>query len=102
MITCPNCGWQHIGKHYAAEIDDIRMPRREADVVLRLRQAAGALVSKGQLIDFIYGDRIDGGPDTADKIVETHISRARNKIEQAGWTIEVERFRGYRLVRVER
>jgi DNA-binding response OmpR family regulator len=100
MITCPNCGFRHSGQAFAAEIDGVRLPRVQFDIILRLRQGGGALVSNAQIVDFLYGDRPDGGPLGAYNNIYTYISRAKKKIEAVGWTVIAERFRGYRLVRM--
>jgi DNA-binding response OmpR family regulator len=101
MITCPNCGFHHSGQTFAGEIDGVRLPRAEFDVIHRLRQAGGAMVSNAQLVDFLYGDRPDGGPLGAYNNIQTHVSKAKKKIEHVGWTVISERFRGYRLARLE-
>jgi DNA-binding response OmpR family regulator len=100
MIRCPNCGYSHTGRTYAPEIEAVRMPRRQADVILRLRQAAGGVVTNAQLIDFVYGDQPDGGPESASFCIQSYICKARPKIQAVGWTVTVERHIGYRLVRV--
>lgn len=54
----------------------------------------------------MYGDRSDGGPETADNIVSIQVLRLRTFLEQYGWTITSEgRGRGnkvfYRLIPLE-
>jgi DNA-binding response OmpR family regulator len=98
-ITCPNCGFHHTGSTYAPEIDGVKLPRAEYDIILRLRQAAGAIVTNDNLVDFVYGDRLDGGPENAAQCIQTYVSKANRKIRPLGWSVVAERFRGYRLVR---
>lgn len=100
MITCPNCGYHHTGEDFASEVENVRLPRVEYDVILRLRQAAGAIVTNAQLVDFVYGDRPDGGPEAAEKCIQSHVCKARKRISAVGWTVTAERFRGYRLERI--
>lgn len=100
MTICPNCGFRHANEDYASELDDVHLPHRQFDVVLRLRQARGALVTHSMLVDFVYGDDENGGPSDALACIWSHLSRARETIKKAGWTIENDRFVGYRLVRV--
>lgn len=59
------------------------------------------LVTNSRLIDVLYGDDPDGGPETADVVVKVVVSRIRKKIKKAGlhWTIETFAAQGYRLVR---
>lgn len=99
MNICPNCGYRHSGRDYAAELIDVPMPKREREVILRLSQAQGRIVPMHQIVDFLYGDEEDGGPEDARNCAQVHITKVRRKISPLGWVIEAERYRGYRLVR---
>jgi hypothetical protein len=46
-------------------------------IIVALRSAESAGCTHGQLIDVLYGDRADGGPNEAGKVVMVEISRAR-------------------------
>jgi len=98
MKPCPNCGYRHADIDYAPELDGLKMPPKERDVILRLKQAGGAQVSFSQMMDFVYGDDPEGGPLSI--ALYSHVSKARKKIMPLGWDIEAERFRGYRLVKI--
>jgi DNA-binding response OmpR family regulator len=100
MSVCPNCGYRHADKDFIPELGAMKLPNKQHDVVLRLSQAQGGWVAKPTLIDFVYGDDLNGGPDDADLCIESHIHKARAKIKPLGWTIESARFRGARLVRL--
>lgn len=100
MNICPNCGYRHTREDYAPELASVRLPRRERDLILRLSQAHGSLVHTSNLVDFIYQDEEDGGPLTADRTIHVHVTKARQRIKPHGWTIEEERYRGYKLVRL--
>jgi len=101
MTTCPNCGYRHSEEPYAEELASIRLPNLQHNILLRSRQARGAMVSNEHIVDFLYGDRPDGGPNTAKYCVESSITWIRKKIKPFGWEIRSERFVGYRLVRIE-
>lgn len=49
----------------------------KSGIIERLRAAAGAWVSAAELIDFLYRDDPDGGPETADNSLRVEISRLR-------------------------
>lgn len=100
MTACPNCGYAHADRDYAPELVDIPMQNKQKDVVLRLQQARGAYVTKDSLLHFLYGDREDGGPDSAERTFCVHICRARKSIAHTGWIIDWHRYRGYRLVKM--
>jgi DNA-binding response OmpR family regulator len=99
MTTCPNCGYQHSTSPYAPELACVRLSQLQRSVLLRLMDARGALVSNDQIVDSVYRDRSDGGPDSARNCVQSSITRIRKKIEPLGWEVTWERFSGYRLVR---
>jgi hypothetical protein len=96
---CPNCGYRHADVDYASELDGIKISPRRRDVILRLQQAKGAYVSVSAMFDFLYGADPNGGP--VSNALLSHIAMVRTKIEPLGWTIENDRARGYRLVRVK-
>jgi two-component system cell cycle response regulator CtrA len=56
---------------------------------------ARPLATKRSLQLAAYGHWIDEMP--AENIVESHISKMRHKIKRFGFTVECERFAGYRL-----
>jgi DNA-binding response OmpR family regulator len=62
-------------------------------------EAKGALVSNDQIVDSVYRDHPDGGPESARNCVQSSLTHIRKKIEPLGWEITWERFLGYRLVR---
>lgn len=97
---CPNCGFKHHDTGYAEELLDITLQNTPRRILTRLMLGNGATVSKAVIVEELYGDRPDGGPDTAEKVVESHISKLRKRIKPRGWTIRCSKFDGYRLVRV--
>jgi DNA-binding response OmpR family regulator len=85
---------------YAHELATLSLPNPERYIISRLAQEEGGIVAKPKLIDFVYRDRVDGGPSAARQTVEKYIDRVRRKISPHGWTIKAELYRGYRLVRL--
>lgn len=85
--SCPCCGG-HIGE--AASIDSvsdaISSPTRNA-ILEMLARSIGRPVRRDAMIDRLYGDRADGGPDRAVNILMVQVSRLRREIEPFGWTI---------------
>lgn len=94
---CPNCGYKH-ATVYAPELSELVLQNKRSDVLLRLQQANGAMVTVDQLVAFIYGDGDE--PETARNCVHTHVSRLKDLTQPMGWTITSQRNRGYRLVRL--
>lgn len=56
--------------------------------------------SKSVLIEKIYADDPDGGPDDAVRHLRVHIHKLRSKLEKAGFDIEVNWGVGYRLIQI--
>ena len=86
-FTCPCCGG-HIGEAapLSALVEAVSSPTRRAIVEL-LSARAGRPVMRDAILERVYGGRADGGPDTADKVIMTQVSRLRREIEPFGWTI---------------
>lgn len=61
----------------------------------------GLTLTTTQLIDGLYGDRADGGPETADLCVRVQIHKLRSKLSSVGIEIDTigygRGFEGYRL-----
>lgn len=90
-FSCPTCGG-HLGE--AAKIDDVRAAlTRPAwrTIFDLLARAPGRSVMRDTLIEALYGDRADGGPERADHVIKAHVSQLRRIIEPFGWTITVSR-----------
>lgn len=100
-VICPNCGFKHAAEPYAEELYDLRLPNLERSALARLISARGGIVSNNQLVDHLWGDSIDGGPDGARHTVMSYMSKIRRKIEPLGWSISGRKFEGYRLTRTQ-
>jgi len=97
MNTCPNCGYRH-ATTYAPELSGLVLPNKRAEVLLRLQQANGALVTADQLIEALWD--ADDEPETARNLVYGHVSKLKREIASTGWTIKSMRHQGYRLIRI--
>lgn len=98
MITCPNCGYRHADT-YAPELSELILPNHRAEVLLRLQQANGAVVTADQLIEAVWD--AEDEPETARNLVHGHLSKLKHEIAPIGWMIKSMRNRGYRLMRIE-
>lgn len=105
-FTCPCCGG-YIGEAAPVAFVAERLPvGHQARVFEAFSRRVGRPFTKESLIQTMYGDRSDGGPETADNIVSIQVLRLRTFLEQYGWTITSEgRGRGnkvfYRLIPLE-
>lgn len=85
--SCPCCGG-FIGE--AAPLDQVRervtAPARRLIFDL-ISKRPGKPVLKSVIVDRLYGNRSDGGPDSAGQVVAAMVSQLRRQIEPFGWTI---------------
>jgi two-component system OmpR family response regulator len=69
---------------------DVELQPREFELLVYLARNAGQLVTKGMLLEHVWG--FDFDPRTS--VVETHLSRLRGKLERAGAGDLVQTVRG--------
>ncbi len=74
----------------------IELSTREFDLLAYLMRHRGQVLSRGQLLDAVWGHEFD--PET--KVVETYVSTVRRKLAEGGDSAPIETIRnvGYRLV----
>lgn len=74
---------------------ELTLTAREAALLEYLLRNAGAVVSKGDVLDHVWDDRFDGDPN----IVEVYVGHLRAKVDRpfARAAIETVRGAGYRL-----
>ncbi|MCJ8518989.1 hypothetical protein ABID21_001894 [Pseudorhizobium tarimense] len=86
-FTCPCCKG-FIGE--AAPLDQVMesvtQPSRRI-ILEMLASKPGSPVLRDRILDRLYGDRADGGPDTGDHVVKAMVSQLRRQIEPFGWTV---------------
>lgn len=103
--TCPTCG-QDVNTD-AIMFDPgagivigngivISLPRREATILEYLWARPGRMITKSALFEAVY-DVLDE-PDCGEAVVESHMSKMRKKVKDAGIVIRSERFKGYQLL----
>lgn len=71
----------------------VSLTARESGVLSRLAARPGAVVSKGDLLSEVWGERADGDPH----VVEVTVNRLRSRLGPAGDGIETVVRRGYRI-----
>ena len=66
---------------------DARMPAQHRTLIEALIKAYPRRVTLDHLVDRLYGDDIDGGPDDPKQVIRAHVVRLRKKLPKYGWTI---------------
>ncbi|PTX54396.1 two-component system OmpR family response regulator [Litoreibacter ponti] len=77
----------------SSEAGPLDVPRRELMLLAALTRPPGSAVSKGQLLDAVYGT----GTDADEKVIEVYVSRLRKRLRPHGVSITVRRGIGYAL-----
>jgi len=78
----------------------IELTQKEFDLVLFLFRYAGRVVSRGHILESVWGRN----PNLNTRTVDTHISRIRAKLElgpEHGWQLKAVYQHGYRLEQVD-
>lgn len=86
-VMCPCCGG-FMGE--AAPLDAVREKVRMGHQLIildLLSRRVGRLVSNTDIVDAMYGDRADGGPENCGNVAKVTICRLKKTIEAFGWTI---------------
>lgn len=74
----------------------LELTQKEFDLVLFLFRNAGRVLSRGHILESVWGRN----PDLNTRTVDTHISRIRNKLDlkaERGWQLKAIYQHGYRL-----
>ncbi|TCO83508.1 DNA-binding response OmpR family regulator [Plasticicumulans lactativorans] len=78
----------------------IELTQKEFDLALFLFRGAGRVLSRGHILESVWGR----SPDINTRTVDTHVSRIRNKLDlrpEHGWQLKAVYQHGYRLEPVE-
>ena len=78
----------------------IELTQKEFDLVLFLFRGAGRVLSRGLILESVWGR----SPDLNTRTVDTHVSRIRSKLElkpENGWQLKAVYQHGYRLEKAE-
>lgn len=81
--------------------EEVVLTQKEYELVLFLLRNAGRVISRGHLLQVVWGTN----PNINTRTVDTHISRLRNKLqlkpELTGWELSSIYQHGYRLEKVD-
>lgn len=98
---CPTCGQVRPQIRDAAvlAIEALgRVPRQERQLALHLARHLSHWCSNERIVEVLYGDQHDGGPERASENVWVLTSRLRKRMSGSRLRIETSRYMGYRLV----
>lgn len=85
---CPCCGQAiHAGRAPIEALEAAPLTVAERRLVQALVRIYPRSTTKTHLVDVLYDDDPNGGPETANLVVAVHLSRLRKKLPSYGWTI---------------
>lgn len=87
MKCCPTCGQPLVGAVEQA-ISGLRLSTFQRRVVMGLARRMGQWVLAAELLDAVYFDDADGGPDKAQNCLSVYVWQARPKLRKVGLEIE--------------
>lgn len=83
---CPTCGHEVTEVPVKALCDGL-MSATQRKIVSALAAAYPRSLDMPQLIDRVYADDIDGGPEAASNVMHIMLLRLRRSLPAYGWTI---------------
>lgn len=99
--TCPRCG-SHVTNapsDLTELLDRLDMPRKERLAATAVLDAYPRFASKAELVWRMW-DAEGEECIQPEKTVESHISKLRSKLAGTAWTIEGQRYQGYRFTKL--
>jgi len=91
MLICPCCGGPMADAVPVEDLLHMSVPQQQMRIIKALADAYPRAVSKSQLIDAIYWDDPDGGPDNPSNVINQQLCRLRPLVSMHGWTIPMAR-----------
>jgi hypothetical protein len=89
VTICPCCGAQMSNTPPAGLLVDSRLTPRARSVVEIMLEYHPRPVTKKRLIERLYEDDADGGPENTERNVRYYIRQLRKKLSPHGWTISL-------------
>lgn len=99
-VRCPRCGQTYETDGVRAAINKLSGAERIIAEYVAKKNARGELAKTADILDNLYADRIDGGPDMAHRTIYVVITNANAKLKRKGWRM-VSKKRGYYFEPVE-
>ncbi|RJT42032.1 winged helix family transcriptional regulator [Mesorhizobium waimense] len=94
MSACPCCGFRE-GTGSPVEIGKtIRLTRKERALFAIFAGNFGKFLSAGEIVDVLYADDPDGGPEMAENSLSVGMRNFKEKIRARGLDIDVKLGRG--------
>ena len=108
LHVCPRCeaNWSaslrvdHDRNCVSWDGGEVKLRPYQAQMLRALVDGCCRVVRRSRLVDAIWGDKVDGGPENANGAVNVHMHYLRRSLRQAGFpgSIRTEPRVGYELV----
>lgn len=96
-MTCPCCGQPITAavRDPKIVIDVLPVGPAQRRILTLLADRFGRYIGNADLENALYADAPDGGPDTASRVVDVHISRLRRLLADTPLAIEADTYNGF-------
>lgn len=84
---CPCCGQQMPGGLPVEALENVYFPPTELKIVSALARTYPRGMTARALVDVVYADDPNGGPDGAEHSMRQFIHRARKRMQPYGWRV---------------
>ncbi|QND53436.1 helix-turn-helix domain-containing protein [Phyllobacterium sp. 628] len=88
MSACPCCGYDANNVTMESVTEYVHFTKTERKIFDFLCENFGKYVSATEIVEILYGDKEDGGPETAHTIIAVMINHIREKIQNHGLIIQ--------------
>lgn len=97
MTTCPNCGCRLHERSVGDDFEGVHFPEKQRRILKVLVEARGGTVPFERLVDAMYYDHPDGGPEYAKTCLGVRITHMRKVLKPLGYQIFTYKKVGYWL-----
>jgi len=86
-LHCPTCGHDLDAPPSVASLASARLRPQDRKIVDALSRAYPRAVRTSALVDALYGDDPNGGPEDPSQVIAVRIYTLRRLLPQFGWTV---------------
>lgn len=99
---CPCCRREVEGALPREQLVGLFTSPQHQKLIQRLARRAGSIVTREELVDALWSDCIDGGPENTNAVLHTLKYNTQAILSRAGWIINTFNGRGFSLEIAER
>jgi hypothetical protein len=86
-MECPCCGQLTDGAIKVEFLKEVNLQLGPHIVLCKFVDSFPRVVSKDAMVDELYSLSPDGGPDTANRVIDVYLTKIRQAIRPLGWNV---------------